>query len=81
MRCVVHRGCIRERSAQARGCEATEGRAVQIRGRIEEYDGRAEIILKNQQQLADAASLLPPSAADAALDLPYPRDYDVENRG
>lgn len=48
-----------------------QGRMVTIRGRIEEYDDRAEIILRHPEQLGDHAALL--SAT--------PRDYDVERRG
>ena len=58
-----------------------KGRQVQIRGTIEEYDGRAEIILKNPQQLGETASLLPPLSRDAALAPSLPADYDVERRG
>jgi len=58
-----------------------KGRSIQIQGRIEEYDGRAEIVLKNRQQLGEAGSLLPPLEKDAALEPTLPRDYDVENRG
>ncbi len=58
-----------------------KGRAVQIQGRIEEYDGRAEIILKNPQQLGETASLLPPLSKNAALAPTLPADYDVERRG
>jgi len=48
-----------------------QGRLVTIKGRIEEYDERAEIILRHPQQLGDSAALLP------AL----PKDYDVERAG
>ena len=48
-----------------------QGRAVTIKGRIEEYDERAEIILRHPQQLGDSAAMLP------AL----PKDYDVERAG
>ena len=48
-----------------------QGRAVTIKGRIEEYDERAEIILRHPQQLGDSAGMLP------AL----PKDYDVERAG
>jgi DNA/RNA endonuclease YhcR with UshA esterase domain len=48
-----------------------QGRAVTIKGTIEEYDERAEIILRHPVQLGDGAALLP------AL----PKDYDVERRG
>ena len=47
------------------------GRAVEIKGTIQEYDGRAEIILRRPQQLGKDASLLKP----------LPKDYDVERRG
>ena len=58
-----------------------KGRSVQIRGKIEEYDGRAEIILSKPKQLGEAASLLPALPDDAALRLTLPADYDVERRG
>jgi hypothetical protein len=57
------------------------GRAIEIKGTVEEYDGRAEIILRHPQQLGDAASLLTPLSKDAALAPTLPRDYDVERRG
>ena len=58
-----------------------KGQSIQVRGKIEEYDGRAEIILKNSQQLGEAASLLPPLSADVALTPSLPPDYDVERQG
>jgi DNA/RNA endonuclease YhcR with UshA esterase domain len=58
-----------------------KGRSIQITGTIEEYDGRAEIILKNPRQLGEAASLLPPLSRDSALTPSLPADYDVERRG
>jgi DNA/RNA endonuclease YhcR with UshA esterase domain len=57
------------------------GRAIEIKGTVEEYDGRAEIILRHPQQLGDSASLLPPLSKDAALAPTLPRDYDVERQG
>jgi DNA/RNA endonuclease YhcR with UshA esterase domain len=48
-----------------------QGRTISIRGRIEEYDDRAEIILRHPQQLGDSAGKL------TAL----PKDYDVERQG
>lgn len=48
-----------------------QGREITIQGRIEEYDDRAEIILRHAQQLGDSASRL------TAL----PKDYDVERQG
>ncbi len=49
-----------------------KGRTIELLGTVREYDGRAEIILRNARQLGkDAASLLPP----------LPKDYDVARRG
>jgi DNA/RNA endonuclease YhcR with UshA esterase domain len=48
-----------------------QGRVITIQGRIEEYDDRAEIVLRHPQQLGDTASHL------TAL----PKDYDVERQG
>jgi len=48
-----------------------QGRDITIKGRIEEYDDRAEIVLHHPQQLGDSASHL------TAL----PKDYDVERQG
>lgn len=49
-----------------------EGRQVEIKGTIQDYDGRAEIILRRSRQLGDAAFLVHP---------PVPIDYDVERAG
>lgn len=57
------------------------GRAVEIKGTVEEYDGRAEIVLRHSQQLGDGASLLTPLPKDAALAPTLPKDYDVERQG
>jgi DNA/RNA endonuclease YhcR with UshA esterase domain len=48
-----------------------KGHAIEIKGTVQDYDGRAEIILRRPQQLGKDASLLPP----------LPKDYDVERRG
>ena len=48
-----------------------KGRAIEIKGTIRTYDGRAEIILRRPQQLGKGAAFLPP----------LPKDYDVERRG
>jgi hypothetical protein len=48
-----------------------KGRAVEIKGTIVDYDGRAEIILRHPQQLGKGAAFLPP----------LPKDYDVERKG
>jgi DNA/RNA endonuclease YhcR with UshA esterase domain len=57
------------------------GRAIEIKGTVEEYDGRAEIILRHPQQLGDSASLLIPLSKNAALAPTLPGEYDVERRG
>ena len=58
------------------------GRTIEIRGTVEEYDGRAEIILRHPQQLlGDSASLLTPLSKGAALAPTLPAEYDVERRG
>jgi hypothetical protein len=48
-----------------------KGRAVEIKGTIVDYDGRAEIVLRHPQQLGKGAALVPP----------LPKDYDVERKG
>lgn len=48
-----------------------QGHVISIKGTIEEYDDRAEIILRHPQQLGDGAALLPA----------IPKDYDVERAG
>jgi DNA/RNA endonuclease YhcR with UshA esterase domain len=48
-----------------------QGRVVKIQGRIEEYDDRAEIVLRRAQQLGDDAKLL----------TAVPKEYDVEREG
>jgi hypothetical protein len=50
-----------------------EGRQIEIKGTVQDHDGRAEIILHNSRQLlGDAAFRLFP---------PVPVDYDVERQG
>lgn len=48
-----------------------QGRVVSIKGTIEEYENRAEIVLRHPQQLGDSAKLL----------TAIPKDYDVERQG
>ncbi len=48
-----------------------EGKAVEIRGEVKEYDGRAEIILENTRQLGGEAVHL----------APLPKSFDVEEKG
>ena len=49
-----------------------EGRQVEIKGTVQDYDGRAEIVLRRSQQLGEGAFLLFPQV---------PTDYDVERAG
>jgi DNA/RNA endonuclease YhcR with UshA esterase domain len=49
-----------------------EGRQIEIKGTIQDYDGRAEIVLRRSQQLGEGAFLLFPQV---------PMDYDVERAG
>ena len=50
-----------------------EGRQVEIKGTVQDHDGRAEIVLRRTQQLqGDAAFLIFPRV---------PTDYDVERPG
>jgi len=48
-----------------------EGKTIEISGKVEEYNGRAEIILKDVKQLHGEAGNIPP----------LPKNYDVEKRG
>jgi hypothetical protein len=49
-----------------------EGRQVEIKGTIQDHDGRAEIVLRRTQQLGEGAFLVVPRV---------PTDYDVERPG
>lgn len=49
-----------------------EGRQIEIKGTIEDYDGRAGITLRRTQQLGESAYVVVP---------PVPAEYDVERRG
>ncbi|MGA7573525.1 MAG: hypothetical protein WCA97_06045 [Terriglobales bacterium] len=49
-----------------------EGRQIEIKGTIQDHDGRAQIILRRSQQLGESAFRLFP---------PVPADYDVERQG
>ncbi len=49
-----------------------EGRQIEIKGTIQDHDGRAEIVLRRSQQLGEGAFLLFPEV---------PTDYDVERAG
>src|SRR5260370_34979589 len=48
-----------------------EGRMVEIKGTIQDHDGRAEIVLRHPQQLGESAFAVVPSV---------PTAYDVERR-
>jgi hypothetical protein len=48
-----------------------QGRIVEIHGPVIEYDGRAEIILKQPRQLTGEGAQIPP----------LPKNYDVANKG
>jgi len=49
-----------------------EGRQIEIKGTIQDYDGRAQIVLRHTQQLGEGAFLVVPRV---------PTDYDVERPG
>jgi len=49
-----------------------EGRQIEIKGTIEDHNGRAEIVLRRTQQLGESAFVVVP---------PVPTDYDVERQG
>ncbi len=49
-----------------------EGRQIEIKGTIQDYDGHAEIILRRSQQLGEGAFLLFPTV---------PTDCDAERPG
>lgn len=57
------------------------GRTIEIKGAVEEYNGRAEIILRHPQQLGETAPRLPPLPGDFFLAPSPPGAYDVERRG
>jgi hypothetical protein len=47
------------------------GRTIEIRGEVQLYEGRPEIILRRISQITGGAAMIPP----------LPKAYDVENRG
>jgi DNA/RNA endonuclease YhcR with UshA esterase domain len=47
------------------------GKEVEIHGKIKEYQGRAEIILRDRRQLRGESAKLPP----------VPKDYDASRHG
>lgn len=49
-----------------------EGQQIEIKGTIQDYDGRAQMVLRHTQQLGEGAFLVVP---------PVPTDYDVERHG
>lgn len=50
---------------------ALQGRMIEVHGMLKEYNGRAEIVLQRNGQLAGDAARLPP----------LPKNFDVENHG
>ena len=48
-----------------------ENKLVEVHGPVKEYDGRAEIVLKDFRQLGGEGRRIPP----------LPKNYDVENKG
>jgi hypothetical protein len=48
-----------------------QGKVIEIHGPVKEYDGRAEIILRQARQLSGEAAQIPP----------LPKGYDVEKKG
>lgn len=48
-----------------------EGKEIEISGKIEEYNGKAEIVLKDIKQLRGEAANIPP----------LPKNYDVSKHG
>jgi hypothetical protein len=48
-----------------------EGRAIEIKGPVKLYDGRAEMILRRIGQITGGAQMIPP----------LPKEYDVEKTG
>ncbi len=49
-----------------------EGRQIEIKGTIQDYNGSAQIVLRHTQQLGESAFVVVP---------PVPTDYDVERQG
>jgi hypothetical protein len=47
------------------------GKVIEIRGELKEYDGRAEVVLENAEQLGGQGARIPP----------LPKNFDVEQRG
>jgi rRNA processing protein Gar1 len=48
-----------------------QGRVIEVHGPVQEYDGRAEIVLREARQLRGEVSKIPP----------LPNTYDVERQG
>jgi len=51
--------------------ESLVGSTIEIRGKIRDYDGRAQIVLEDADQLGGGVKRLPPA----------PKEFDVEERG
>jgi DNA/RNA endonuclease YhcR with UshA esterase domain len=48
-----------------------EGKTVEVHGKIQQYGGRAEIVLKDVRQLKGEAAQIPPA----------PKEFDASRRG
>jgi hypothetical protein len=48
-----------------------QGKVIEVHGPVKEYDGRAEIVLRETKQLRGAMAKIPP----------VPKNYDVERQG
>jgi len=66
----VHGGGVRGDLKHVGDVRHLKGRAIEVSGTIQDYDGRAEIILRRPRQLGKDAALVPP----------LPKTYDVERR-
>ncbi len=62
---------MRKDLADVGDVRALEGKQIEITGKIKDYRGRAEIVLKDVQQLEGDAGKLPP----------IPKNYDADKRG
>lgn len=75
--CADYRGCpftvfVPARSVRNVGdVRQLEGKAIEINGKVQLYDSRAEIILKDVRQLRGEAARIPPA----------PKAFDAERHG
>jgi len=75
--CDDYRGCpftvfVPRRSLRDVGdVRQLEGKVVEVHGRIQQYEGRTEIVLKHSRQLRGESAKLPA----------VPKDFDVQRKG